>query len=396
MVNGVVITAEWLRSIGPDDLASLAVLRRIELEGVPLVLDEGSIVDRYEDSLEPDSPGRRFMSAQLISGNVKYVRVEMSTEHLSISDGARPFILASLADNGIVVLADEALLSSKTTLPQSLQSRVVGEADIHRLLSSSSEAAAAHGPVAVILTALAVEFESVLAHVVDVRENVHPRGTVYKVGTFASGHDMWRVAVAIIGQHNERAAFETERALAHFDPAVVIFAGIAGGLKDVKLGDVVAASSIFYYDAGKSTETFLPRPQVANSAYPLIQRARVEAAERSWCERIKPAAPEPCPTAIVAPVAAGSQVIASTSSDAYRQLREGYSELVAVEMEGFGFLAAAEANRAHSVVIRGISDLIDDKSGSDESQRQAAAAAHASAFAFQLLARYTATGATAH
>ncbi|NEQ71547.1 MAG: tetratricopeptide repeat protein [Symploca sp. SIO2D2] len=60
-------------------------------------------------------------------------------------------------------------------------------------------------------------------------------------------------------------------------------------------------------------------------------------------------------------------------------------------MEGFGFLSAAFAyDNAQAVVIRGISDLIEgknDNSVEPEEIRQAKAAQHASAFAFEILAK---------
>lgn len=92
---------------------------------------------------------------------------------------------------------------------------------------------------AVMFTALPVEYKSVSAHLTDLKEETHPQGTVYERGKFLSAVRTWEVVLVEIGKGNPKAAREAERAIQHFQPDVVFFVGVAGGIKDVKLGDVV-------------------------------------------------------------------------------------------------------------------------------------------------------------
>src|SRR5438105_11252893 len=87
---------------------------------------------------------------------------------------------------------------------------------------------------AVILTALRVEHDAVRAHLKAIREEIY-KGTIYDRGTFTAGKWSWDVAIAEIGAGNAAAASEAERAINHFEPEVVLFVGVAGGIKDVKL-----------------------------------------------------------------------------------------------------------------------------------------------------------------
>lgn len=246
-------------------------------------------------------------------------------------------------------------------------------------------------PCAVIVTALPVEYMAVRTHIDDLREEMHPQGTIYERGKFAANGKSWEVGIVEVGAGNAGAALEAERAIAYFNPSVIFFVGIAGGIKDVAIGDVVAATKVYGYESGKASgkakQKFQPRPDVGLSTYNLIQRARAESKKSDWLERLA-SLPGSTPRVFVAPIAAGEKVIASTQSSVFQFLQLNYGDAVAVEMEGRGLIQAAHANhQVWALVIRGISDLIDGKKEADAGGSQEIAARNASAFAFEVLAK---------
>jgi nucleoside phosphorylase len=242
---------------------------------------------------------------------------------------------------------------------------------------------------AVILTALPVEYLAVRAHLTGLQDEVHPAGTIYERGRFAAPGRDWDVLVAEVGAHNDTAAFEAERAIQHFSPQVALFVGVAGGLKDVSIGDVVAATRVYGYESGKAKKAFEPRPDVGESSYALEQRAKAEARRDAWLARLQGGLSEAKPQARVAPIAAGAKVVADSRSDVARFLRAQYGDALAVEMEGRGFLRATRANsRVAALVVRGISDLLDHKQAADAGGSQQLASRNAAAFTFELLAKY--------
>jgi nucleoside phosphorylase len=243
-------------------------------------------------------------------------------------------------------------------------------------------------PCAIIVTAIPVEYQAVRSHLSQLHEETHPQGAIYECGIFQSEKQAWDVGIVEIGAGNVRTALEAERAIAYFQPELMFFVGVAGGLKDVALGDVVVATKVYGYEFGKADRTFRSRPEVGESSFRLEHRARAEGRKSDWLKRLGSLVSDPAPKVFVAPIAAGEKVVSSKRSATWKFLTTTYGDALAVEMEGHGFLQVAHANQqVLALIIRGISDLIDDKTEADVANIQELAARHASAFAFEVLAK---------
>jgi nucleoside phosphorylase len=175
--------------------------------------------------------------------------------------------------------------------------------------------------------------------------------------------------------------------LSLFKPDFAFFVGIAGGLRDdLKLGDVVAASKVYGYESGKSGASFQPRPEAPPVSHEAEQRANAVVRDKTWQKRITPT-PLTFPDAIVRPIAAGEKVLVSESSEDLKRVRATYTDAHAVAMEDHGFATAVRAHQSVCfAVVRGISDLIENKHEADRSGSHEIAARSAAAFAFEMLA----------
>jgi nucleoside phosphorylase/tetratricopeptide (TPR) repeat protein len=249
---------------------------------------------------------------------------------------------------------------------------------------------------ALIATALDLETAAVLGHLSVTDSRVDPQGTYYTLGQFNGRLGVWEVALVEVGQGNTASALLTALAVPQFQPDVLLMVGVAGGLKDdVQLGDVVAAPTVHGYEKGKETDTaFLPRPEVFRSSHRLVEAARQVKRLDRWQARIVD--PRGHPKALVQPIAAGQKVLASQRGPVREFLATAFSDTVAVEMEGLGFQAAAYVHNVQAIIIRGVSDMLSNKTEAESAGWQPSAARHAAGFAFELLSELEDCGERRH
>src|SRR6202011_6114039 len=94
----------------------------------------------------------------------------------------------------------------------------------------------------VILTAIPTERKAVRAYLSKRDEVEHPRsGTIYDHGFFLTTKGRWEGWIVRMGMGDVSAAHIAQQAIDFIGPDLLFFVGVAGGLKDVQPGDVVAA-----------------------------------------------------------------------------------------------------------------------------------------------------------
>lgn len=243
----------------------------------------------------------------------------------------------------------------------------------------------------IVLTALSVERDAVISHLTDVKLEKHPEVyTDYQRGFYASPSGNIDVVVGRTDQTNINAALETERGLQNYKPSHAFYVGVAGGLKDVKVGDIVIGSEVIGYERGKAEDdVFKPRPQFGASSYDLERSANSYAISSSWkaiATSLVDARFAPEISIFSGTIASGEKLDASYKSILHKHIKVNASHALAIEMEGLGFLKVCMTRPAvKSLLLRGISDLVNDKGEMDGKGSQAYASKNVAAFLFGLI-----------
>jgi nucleoside phosphorylase len=251
-----------------------------------------------------------------------------------------------------------------------------------------------------IVTAIALEMRSVRAHLEALGDKTLRNHQIVELGIFSSNGEDCLVVVAESRAGNleaQASVIYPAQECGPFD--MIVFVGVAGSRKkDVLIGSVVASSKVYYpysgkYEGGEFNARMagMPADQV------LVQLATKVERDGEWVDRIRPALrgslpsaedyPKPNPPgAVIAPIVSVEAVSADATSQLEAQISKHCGDAQAVEMEGYGALFAARQESTPAIVIRGISDAREGKEPEKDAIYQPVAAAHAAAFAFEMIA----------
>lgn len=199
------------------------------------------------------------------------------------------------------------------------------------------------------------------------------------LGDMKVAGNVLRVALVETGMGTTNASLATHAATERLSPTLVIYAGIAGGVKDVGLGDVAIASKVYYYESGKTVDgRFLPRPEAYQTPHRLATIGREIAHQDRENFKVR-----------VGAIASGEKVLADVNSSQVGLLKESYSDTLAVEMEGAGFMQACLRGSINSyLMVRAVSDLIEGKTQADDDGGQERASMNLTTVVGEVIARF--------
>ncbi|MBC6456594.1 5'-methylthioadenosine/S-adenosylhomocysteine nucleosidase [Actinomadura sp. HBU206391] len=222
-----------------------------------------------------------------------------------------------------------------------------------------------------VITILPVEAQAVLL-ALGLRE-VQAGGLRFYEGEVAApGQPVKVVATRSLGQGQRSAMAAYDNLRRHYDPRVVVLAGIGGGTHpEVQLGDVVVATRVVYYDLRKLTPEGTRHRGEEREA-----PAEIGHAVNSFFTDHDPAefpTEDPGGTSRLlcmrnGPIGSGEAVIADRDAETLEYLARFNDKILAVDMEAGGLSQACHEQSAGSgklhgwAVIRGISD----KAGADK------------------------------
>lgn len=235
-----------------------------------------------------------------------------------------------------------------------------------------------------ILTPLLLERRAVMYAVTDWKEEI-VGNDLYYIGFFKGKHHEFKIIINQTGAKNNTVALATEKMIQRFQPNILLLTGIAGGVKDVAIGDVVIGTKAYGYESGKEqVGGFVSRPEVYHSSQDLITQAKSVSNQNKWQKRSS--TDSKLGTVFFGPIAAGDKVISTINAQTFQHIKTHYNDTIALEMEAYG---VGQAMLHHPNIrwlnIRGISDLLEGKTPAEDIDNQPIAASHAAAFLFELL-----------
>lgn len=215
-------------------------------------------------------------------------------------------------------------------------------------------------PVIAILGAMTVEVEALEQQLTDRKER-----TVRGIRFVTGGLRGRAVVLAHSGMGEVNAARAAILLVEQFQPAHVLFTGIAGGVNpDLGPGDIVIASRTAYYDYGELTpKGFRPLPTVnpltgkPNPLFFPADAGLLAGAEKAAADlklaRVKTSKGERIPRVVTGVIVTGNMFVASPTKSA--ELRKDF-EADATEMEGAAVAQICCQQRVPCLVLRSLSD----------------------------------------
>lgn len=205
-----------------------------------------------------------------------------------------------------------------------------------------------------IIGAMPEEIERVLFYMKDSMVMEHATRTFYQ-GTIHSH----QVVVVLAGIGKVNAAITTTLLLEQFDVDLVINIGVAGGMNGAEHMDIILGHSVLYHDVDVTYfGSYLPGQVPGEDAEFTADEELLHIAS-TLLERLEY-------SYHIGRIATGDQFV--YSSDDLDAVNEVYHDIYAVEMEGGAIAQTATLYNVPFLVIRSISDVLDDDTQQEDFQ----------------------------
>ena len=158
-----------------------------------------------------------------------------------------------------------------------------------------------------------------------------------------------------IGKVN--AAITTTILLNKFKTRLVINTGIAGGLSPIKVGDILLASGIAYFDVSLTAIDEIPYGKMADD--PLIVKMDQHYLDKAITHFEKLGYPYK-----VGNLVSGDKFVTKTKD--IQKIQKNIDDILGVEMEGMAIALTCHKFNIPFISIRGVSDIIDSKNQKED------------------------------
>ena len=235
-----------------------------------------------------------------------------------------------------------------------------------------------------ILTPTEIEYNAVKQHLLNLKEHRVSEG-LYEIGNFVGKIGNISIVIQQTNKLNSNMAVTTERIINLFNPKMILLVGIGGGIKDVKVGEIVVAKEIYAYESVKETDDGQKgMPKVRSFNPKSLDIALSIGREKEWGKRTGHG--HTFFEVHQGAIASGDKLLTTKNMALGKFLDRHYNDTLAVDMESAGFTEAlARHENIKALCIRGISNLLDDEKQSDDSSSESLASTNVAAFTFELI-----------
>lgn len=199
------------------------------------------------------------------------------------------------------------------------------------------------------------------------------------------------IVVCSYNAGNHRIQTALTAALHQYNPALIVFAGVGGGIgSKVQVGSVVISDHIadVSYLIEKADDTAVVAKGGPVDAR-LVNLANQVKEEGAWLKRMKEPSEESKeemkPEIVIGKVCAGNTLVTTETGLTGKFLAAAGPDTHVIEMESGACFDAAFVYKTPYITVRGVSDKLTDKDPNTDLYRQPWAAAYASAAAFELI-----------